>query len=52
MFNQINPSELHLHEASVSDTVASFVGLHLYIHISNGFVTSKDYDKRDDFELI
>ena len=34
-------------EADTSDTEAPFLDLHL--SISNGFVSSKIYDKRDDF---
>ena len=41
------PSELQLNKANASDTEAPFLDLHLCI--SNGFVSSKIYDKRDDF---
>ena len=34
---------------NTSDTEAPFLDLHL--SISNGFVSSKIYDKRDDFEF-
>ena len=47
MFNQINPSKLQLNKANSSDTEFPFLYLHLAI--SNGFVSSKMYDKRDDF---
>ena len=47
MVNRIYLSELHLNKANVSDTEASFLDLHL--SISNGFVKTKIYDKRDDF---
>ena len=47
MVNQINPPELQLNKANISDTEAPFLDLHLYI--SNGSVSSKIYDKRDDF---
>ena len=47
MVNRIYPSELQLNKANVSDTEASFFGLHL--SISDGFVKTKIYDKRDDF---
>ena len=50
MINQIYPSELQLNKANDSDTEAPFLDLHL--SISNGFVSSKIYDKRDDFDLI
>ena len=47
--NQIYPSELQLNKANTSDTEAPFLDLHL--SISNGFVSSKIYDKRDDFDF-
>ena len=50
MVNLIYPSELQLNEANVSDTEASFLDLHLSI-ISDGFVQTKIYDKRDDFDF-
>ena len=46
MVNRIYPPELLLNKAYTSDTEAPFLDLHLYI--SNGFVSSKIYDKRDD----
>ena len=49
MTNRIYPSELQLNEDNVSDTEASFLDLHL--SISNGFVQTKIYDKRDDFDF-
>ena len=49
MVNQIYPSELKLNKANTSDTEAPFSDLHL--SISNGFVLSKIYDKRDDFDF-
>ena len=49
MVNQIYLSELQLDKANTSDTVAPFLDLHL--SISNGFVSSKIYDKRDDFDF-
>ena len=49
MVNQIYPSELQLNKANTSDTEAPFLDLHL--SFSNGFVTSKIYDKRDDFDF-
>ena len=45
MVNQIYPSELQLNKANNSDTEAPILDLHL--SISNGFVSSKIYDKRD-----
>ena len=47
MVNRIYPSDLQLNNASASDTAASFLDLHL--SISNGYVSSKIYDKRGDF---
>ena len=44
---RVCPPELQLGKASTSDTEAPFLDLHL--SISNGFVSSKIYDKRDDF---
>ena len=49
MVNQIYPSKLQLNKANTSDTEAPFLDLHL--SISNGFVSSKIYDKRNDFDL-
>ena len=49
MVNRIYPSELKLNKAKVSDTEASFLDLHL--SISDGFVKTKIYDKRDDFDF-
>ena len=50
MVNQIYPSELQLNKANTSDTNAPFFDLHL--SISNDFVSSKIYDKRDDFDIV
>ena len=47
MVNQIYPSELQLNKANDSDTEVSFLDLHL--SISDGFVKTKNFDKRDDF---
>ena len=49
MVNRIYPSELQLNKANVSDTEASFLALHL--SLSDGFVETKIYDKRDDFDF-
>ena len=49
MVNQIYPSELQLNKFYTSDTEAPFLDLHP--SISNGFVSSKIYDKRDDFDF-
>ena len=47
--NQIYPSELQMNKTNISDTEAPFLDLHL--SIANGFVSSKIYDKRDDFDF-
>ena len=47
MVSRIYPPELQLNEANTSDTEAPFLDSHL--SISNGFVSSKIYDKRDDW---
>ena len=47
MVNRIYASELQLNKANTSDTEAPF--LDLYLSISNGFVSSKLYDKHDDW---
>ena len=49
MVNQIYPPEWQLNKANTSDTKAPFLDLRL--SISNGFVSSKIYDKRDDFDF-
>ena len=49
MVNQIYPPELQLNMANTSDTEAPLLDLHIFI--SNGFVSSKIYDKRDDFDF-
>ena len=45
--NRIYPPELQLNKANTSDTEALFLDLHL--SVSNGFVSSKIYEKRNDF---
>ena len=50
MVNHIYPSEYQLNKANVSDTEVSFLDLHL--SISDGFVKTKTYDKRDDFDIV
>ena len=42
-------SYLELNKDNTSDTEAPFLDLHL--SISNGFISSKIYDKRDDFDF-
>ena len=49
MVSQINPSELKLNKADTSDTKAAFLDLHLLI--SNAIISTKIYDKRDDFDF-
>ena len=49
MVNQIYPPELKLNKANTSDTEVPFLDLHL--SISNGFVSSKILNKRDDFDF-
>ena len=49
MVNRIYPPELQLNKANTSDTEAPFWDLHL--SISNGYVSSKISDKRDDFDF-
>ena len=49
MVSQIYPSELQLNKANTSDSKAVFLDLHL--SISNGIVSTKIYDKRDDFDF-
>ena len=49
MVSQIYPSEVQLNKANTSDTEASFLDLHL--SISNDIVSTKIYDKRDDFDF-
>ena len=52
MVSQIYPSDLHIYKANTSDTKAVFLDLHL--SISNDIVSTKIYDKRDnfDFEIV
>ena len=49
MVGQIYPIELQLNNANSSDTEAPFLDLNL--SITNGIVSSKIYDKRDDFNF-
>ena len=49
MVNQIYPPELQLNKANISDTEAPVLDLHL--SVANGFVSSRIYDKRDDFDF-
>ena len=49
MASQIYSSELELNKANTSDTEAAFLDLHLSIF--NDIVSTKIYDKRDDFDF-
>ena len=49
MVGQIYPTELQLNKANSSDTEAPCLDLNL--SITNGIVSSKIYDKRDDFNF-
>ena len=49
MMDRIYPTELQLNRANFSDTEAPFLDLNLYL--SKGTVSTKIYDKRDDFDF-
>ena len=49
IISQIYHSELQLNKANASDTEAAFLDLHL--SISNDIVSTKIYDKRDNFDF-
>ena len=49
MVNQIYPPELKLNKANVSDTEVPFLDLQL--SVSTGSVSTKLYDKHDDFDF-
>ena len=49
MVSQIYPSMLQPNKANTSVTKAAFLDLHL--SISNDIVSTKIYDKRDDFDF-
>ena len=49
MDGQIYPTELQLNKVNSSDTEAPFLDLNL--SITNGIVSSKIYDKQDDFNF-
>ena len=49
MVDRIYPTELQLNRANSSDTEAPFLDLNLCIF--NGTVSTKIYDKRDDFDF-
>ena len=50
MVRKIYPAELKLNKTNASDTEASF-DLDLHLFISSHIVSSKIYDKRDDFDF-
>ena len=49
MVRKIYLAELQLNKANTSDTEASYLDLHLFI--SNDIVSTKIYDKHDDFDF-
>ena len=49
LVNQMYPPKLQLNKANATDTDAPFLDLHL--PVPNGFVSSKMYDKHDDFDI-
>ena len=49
MVHKIYPAALQLNKANASDTEAAFLDLHL--SIQNDTVSTKIYDKRDDFNF-
>ena len=49
MIHSIYPAELQLNKANASDTEAALLDLNLPIH--NDTVSTKIYDKRDDFNF-
>ena len=49
MVHRIYPTELQLNKANASDTEAAFLDLNISIH--NDIVSTKIYDKRDDFNF-
>ena len=49
MLGQIHTTEIQLNKANSSDTEALFLDLNL--SITNGIVSSKIYDKLDDFNF-
>ena len=49
MVGKVYPTELQLNKVNSSDTEAPFLDLNL--SITNGIVSSKIYDKRDEFNF-
>ena len=50
MANQMYSPGLQLNKSNASDTESSFLDLHL--SVSNGFLSTKIYDERDDFDIV
>ena len=50
MVHRIYPAELQLNKANASDIEAAFLDLNFSIH--NDIVSTKTYDKRDDFYIV
>ena len=50
MVHRIYPAELQLNKANASDTEAALLDLNVSIH--NDTVSTKIYDKRDDFDIV
>ena len=49
MVHRIYPAELQLNKANASDTESAFLDLNLSIH--NDIVSTKIYDKQEDFNF-
>ena len=49
MVHRIYPAELQINKAKASDTESAFLDLNFLIH--NDIVSTKIYDKRDDFNF-
>ena len=49
MVHRIYPAKIQLNKANASDTEATFLDLNLSIH--NDIISTKIYDKRDDFNF-
>ena len=50
MVSQCYPTELNVNKTNSTETEAAF-SICIYLFISNGFVSSKIYVKRDDFNF-
>ena len=51
MVSKIYPSELQLNKANTSDTEAAFLDLHNILSFSIDIVSTKIYNKHDDFDF-